>query len=109
MTEISAVEAFGELITLLKLNHDGVEFRRLISEFVDKGSVLGSIKVNDGSTGGRSAPHLMVGGEPSDGLISTLKAARALDQKRKAFGGGEGHGSHPYDSILPIGSALSRL
>jgi hypothetical protein len=81
MAEISVVEAFGELLALFNLNHESVEFRRLIDEFVDNGSVLGTIKADDGPACGGSAPHGAVRSQPSDALIRCLATARALNAK----------------------------
>jgi hypothetical protein len=95
MPEMSAIDAFEELLSLFKRNHQGVEFRRLIHEFVDNRPVLGCIKIDDGSASGRGASHLMVSGEPSDHLLRCLAAARALDLKRQTLGGRKTHGDHP--------------
>jgi hypothetical protein len=96
-TQISAVEVFGQLVALFKVNYQSVEFRRLINEFIDERPCLGRIEADDGPALGGGASHLAIGGEPSDRLLRCLAAARAIDQERHSFGGGERHGKTPIE------------
>jgi hypothetical protein len=89
--EISAVDAFGELIALFKVNRESVDFRRLIHEFIDQRPCLGSVEIDDGTAFRGGASELVVGGKPSDQLLGALAAARAIDQERRSFGSGERH------------------
>jgi hypothetical protein len=107
MTEISVTDAFGELITLFRANHQSVEFRRLINEFIDNRPLLGGIKIDHRPAAWVVTPQVGVYGEPSDGLVRCLSAAWALNQKRHSFGGSETHRNIPTTPISHAGFAKS--